>query len=280
MFSKLKAALVLFKSRFSGSKSRSLPEITPKPKHVAVIMDGNGRWANAQGMSRVAGHKRGVESVKNVIKGCLKHEIPYLSIFAFSSENWNRPDAEVNALMELLMGALENQTAKLDENGVRLRLIGDLTRFDKRIQELAEQSIAATAHNAALTLNVAINYGGRWDIVESAKGIAQRVERGELRSEDIDEEMFSAGLSTAGQPDPDLFIRTSGEYRISNFMLWQAAYSEFHFTDILWPDFDEDAFTDALVGFTMRDRRFGGAVDKVKNQSEAAKGGSSEESRA
>ncbi|WP_353411597.1 isoprenyl transferase [Arenicella sp. 4NH20-0111] len=242
-----------------------MPEITPKPAHVAVIMDGNGRWANSQGLSRVAGHKRGVEAVKRLIKGCLRHEIPYLTIFAFSSENWNRPESEVNALMELLMGALENQTAKLDENGVRLRLIGDLNRFDGRIQKLADQAMQATENNSKLTLNVAINYGGRWDITQASKRIAEKVSAGEIRVQDIDEKTLANELTTSGQPDPDLFIRTSGEYRISNFMLWQAAYSEFYFTDLLWPDFDEAAFTDALLKFTSRDRRFGTAVDQIQH---------------
>ncbi len=263
MFAKLKAVSTLVMSRFRSKKHATLPDISPKPAHVAVIMDGNGRWANSQGMSRVAGHRRGVEAVKNLIKGCLRHEIRYLSIFAFSSENWNRPSSEVNALMELLMGALENQTPKLDENGVKLRLIGDLTRFDTKIQLLAKQAMEATQANTQLTLNVAINYGGRWDLTQAAQKLAKKVANGELAPEQITDDAISNELSTAGQPDPDLFIRTSGEYRISNFMLWQSAYSEFYFTDLLWPDFDEDAFTDALLRYTQRDRRFGNAVDKV-----------------
>lgn len=263
MLSTLKALFALLLSKFKKPNSAELPIITPKPEHVAVIMDGNGRWANSQGLSRVAGHKRGVEAVKNLIKGCLRHEIPYLTIFAFSSENWNRPENEVNALMELLIGALENQTPKLDENGVKLRLIGDLSRFDKKIQKLADDAMTATEGNSSLTLNVAINYGGRWDMVQATKKLAQKLSAGEIGEADITEAAISAELSTAGQPDPDLFIRTSGEYRISNFMLWQAAYSEFYFTDLLWPDFDENAFTDALLKFTNRDRRFGNAVDQI-----------------
>ncbi|GAA6137212.1 polyprenyl diphosphate synthase [Arenicella sp. 4NH20-0111] len=265
MISTLKALFALLRGKLNNGGHVVLPEITPKPAHVAVIMDGNGRWANSQGLSRVAGHKRGVEAVKRLIKGCLRHEIPYLTIFAFSSENWNRPESEVNALMELLMGALENQTAKLDENGVRLRLIGDLNRFDGRIQKLADQAMQATENNSKLTLNVAINYGGRWDITQASKRIAEKVSAGEIRVQDIDEKTLANELTTSGQPDPDLFIRTSGEYRISNFMLWQAAYSEFYFTDLLWPDFDEAAFTDALLKFTSRDRRFGTAVDQIQH---------------
>ena len=227
-------------------------------------MDGNGRWANAKGLSRVAGHKKGVDSVKNLIKGCLQHDVPYLSIFAFSSENWSRPSTEVSALMELLSSALLHQSKKLHENGVKLTIIGDTSKLDPSIQRLASEAIALTSNNTALHFNVAINYGGRWDIVNAARTLAQRVKDGEMSVEDIDEESFGSELATAGIPDPDLYIRTSGEYRLSNFMLWQAAYSEFYFVDTLWPDFDEDAFTEALYRYTHRDRRFGAAEDKIK----------------
>ncbi len=237
--------------------------ITPKPMHVAVIMDGNGRWANSHGLSRVAGHKRGVDAVRSLIKSCIEHEIPYLSIFAFSSENWNRPESEVNALMDLLGHALETQTKKLNENGVRLRLLGDLTRLNEPLQQLADEAQAITANNTKLVLNAAINYGGRWDITQACKHLAQQVADGELSPEDITEEKIQSYISTSEIPDPDLFIRTSGEYRISNFLLWQSAYSEFYFTDILWPDFDSDAFTDALLKYTRRDRRFGRAFDRL-----------------
>ena len=226
-------------------------------------MDGNGRWANSQGLSRVAGHKRGVDSVKALIKSCIQHEIPYLSIFAFSSENWNRPESEVNALMELLGNALETQTKKLNENGVRLRLIGDMSRFNDTIQSLAVNAQDATASNDKLVFNVAINYGGRWDITQACQKLAKKVANGEIQASDITEEAINNEMSTAGIPDPDLFIRTSGEYRISNFLLWQAAYSEFYFTDVLWPDFGEDEFTDALIKYTNRDRRYGNAVDNI-----------------
>ena len=248
---------------FKRPKRQGVPVITPKPEHVAVIMDGNGRWANSQGLTRIAGHKRGVDSVKALIKSCISHEIPYLSIFAFSSENWNRSEDEVNALMDLLIQAFETQTKKLNEHGVRLQLIGDLSRFSDRIQALAKTAQADTKNNDKLFFNVAINYGGRWDITQACKKVAEKIEAGELTSSEITEDHISDNVSTAGMPDPDLYIRTSGEYRISNFLLWQAAYAEFYFTDILWPDFDEDAFTQALLKFTDRDRRYGGAVDKV-----------------
>lgn len=220
-------------------------------------MDGNGRWANAQGLSRIAGHKQGVDSVKGLIKSCIEHEIPYLSIFAFSSENWNRPRKEVNALMDLLGNALETQTRKLNENGVQLKLIGDLSRFSPRIQQLAERAQADTAENSKLVFSVAINYGGRWDITQACRQIAEQIATGTLNADDVDETLVESFLSTHGIPDPDLFIRTSGEYRISNFLLWQAAYAEFYFTDVLWPDFDQQAFTEALLKYTHRDRRYG-----------------------
>ena len=248
---------------FKQNKPKHVPVITPKPKHVAVIMDGNGRWANAKGLTRIAGHKRGVDSVRGLIKSCISHEIPCLSIFAFSSENWNRSEDEVNALMDLLIQALETQTKKLNEHGVRLKILGDLSRFNEKIQKLAHSAQAETAGNTKLLLNVAINYGGRWDITQACKRLAEQVEQGLISVDDINESRISDQLSTAGMPDPDLYIRTSGEYRISNFLLWQAAYSEFYFTDRLWPDFDADAFTEALVKYTDRDRRFGSAVDKI-----------------
>ena len=248
---------------FKRKKNERDRLITPKPKHVAVIMDGNGRWANAHGLTRVAGHKRGVDAVRGLIKSCIEHEIPYLSIFAFSSENWNRPESEVNALMELLGQALETQTKKLNENGVRLRLLGDLTRLSEPLQKLADEAQTSTANNTKLVLNAAINYGGRWDITQACKHLAQQVADGKLSPEDITEEKIQSYISTSDVPDPDLFIRTSGEYRISNFLLWQSAYSEFYFTDILWPDFDGDAFTDAILKYRRRDRRFGNAFDRL-----------------
>ena len=261
MLNKLKALLGLV----TDDRPSAIAQLSPKPQHVAVIMDGNGRWANAKGLTRVAGHKHGVDSVKGLIKSCIKHEIPYLSIFAFSSENWNRPQSEVEALMDLLVNALETQTKKLDENGVRLQLLGDLSRFDQRIRNLAVGALSETASNDKLVLNVAINYGGRWDIAQACKKLARKVARGEIDAEQVDEDAINKELSTAGMPDPDLFIRTSGEYRISNFLLWQAAYSEFYFTDVLWPDFDEEAFTEALVKYARRDRRFGNVVDNFKD---------------
>lgn len=245
-------------------------DLRPKPEHVAVVMDGNGRWANRRGLSRIAGHKKGVDAVKLLIKGCLKHQIPNLSIFAFSSENWNRPKDEVSALMDLLVNAFQTQTEKLNEHGVRLRLIGDLSRFDDEIQALARRSMKETKDNTNLTLNVAINYGGRWDLVNATQRVAEKVQAGELSPEDINEDTISQYLSTADLPDPDLFIRTSGEYRISNFFLWQSAYTEFFFVDILWPDFDEDVFTQALLSYTKRERRYGRVLKGIDAETEQA----------
>ena len=248
---------------FGKRKSSKKIEIKPKPNHIAIIMDGNGRWAKQQGKNRVAGHKKGVQSVKSAIKSCLEHEIGYLTLFAFSSENWNRPKAEVNALMELFTSALESQARKLHENGVKLQLIGDLSRFSAKIQKLAASAEELTKENDKLILSVAVNYGGRWEIAEACKKLAHKVELGELKAEQITEELIQENIATSDIPDPDLFIRTSGEYRISNFLLWQAAYAEFYFTDILWPDFGEEEFTDALLKYTNRERRFGKTGEQV-----------------
>ena len=247
----------LIKKLFSRSAYQHVPVITPKPNHVAVIMDGNGRWANSKGLSRVAGHKQGVDAVKALIRGCINHEIKYLTIFAFSSENWNRPPNEVSALMELFSNALDTQSRKLNENGVKLQLIGDLEKFGSRIQTQAARVQAETAHNERLVFTVAVNYGGRWDIAQACQRIAEKVAAGEIASAEINEDTVAQHLSTSGIPDPDLFIRTSGEYRISNFMLWHFAYSELYFTDILWPDFGELEFARALADYSRRERRFG-----------------------
>lgn len=256
---------------FGRKKGSNKIEIKPKPQHVAIIMDGNGRWAKKQGKNRVAGHKKGVQSVKSAIKSCLEHEIGYLTLFAFSSENWNRPKAEVNALMELFTSALESQVRKLNENGVKLRMIGDLSRFSKKIQKLVASAEELTKNNNKLVLSVAVNYGGRWEIAEACKKLAYQVEQGHLEPGDISEELIQQNLSTSDIPDPDLFIRTSGEYRISNFLLWQAAYAEFYFTDIFWPDFGEDEFTEALLKYTNRERRFGKTGEQVVTKDNEAK---------
>ena len=252
--------------RFFKRKHNKKAILSSRPDHVAVIMDGNGRWANARGMTRVAGHKQGVNSVKSLIKSCITYEIPYLTIFAFSSENWSRPESEVSTLMDLLATALETQTKKLKEHGTQLKLMGDLSKFSPQIQELANKAQQEVPDNINLHFSVAINYGGRWDITQACRKLADKVAAGEMNPEQITESTIAEQLSTSGMPDPDFYIRTSGEYRLSNFMLWQAAYSEFYFTDILWPDFDEKAFDDALLQYANRERRFGSANDQVSEQ--------------
>jgi undecaprenyl diphosphate synthase len=227
------------------------------PRHVAIIMDGNGRWARARGESRNAGHVAGVAAVRRVVEECLRQGIPVLSLFAFSSENWGRPAEEVRGLMELFLSALGQEIESLRKNGVRLRFIGERAALAAALQERMREAEEETLGNDALTLLVAMSYGGRRDIVLAAQRIAARVARGELAPAACDEVEFARGLALAGIPDPDLFIRTGGERRISNFLLWNLAYTELYFTDVLWPDFDADAFATALRDFAGRQRRYG-----------------------
>jgi len=227
------------------------------PRHVAIIMDGNGRWAEARGQPRHAGHQQGVEPVRMCVRECLRHGIGALTLFAFSSENWRRPGAEVGALMGLFVEALESEVEELHGNGVRLSFIGDLQGFPARLQARMQAAGERTAQNVKLSLQVAVGYGGRWDIVQAARQLAQRCASGEMLPEDIDEDSFGAALQLAGLPDPDLFIRTGGERRISNFLLWNLAYTELYFSPELWPDFDAACFAAALADFAARQRRFG-----------------------
>jgi len=232
------------------------------PRHVAIIMDGNGRWARARGEPRHAGHVAGVAAVRGVVEHCLRRGIPLLTLFAFSSENWGRPADEVRSLMQLFMGALAQEVEDLKRNRVRLRFIGERTTLAAELQERMAESEAATAAGGALTLLIAVSYGGRRDIVLAARALAARVVRGELAADECDEAQFARGLALAGFADPDLFIRTGGERRISNFLLWNLAYTELYFTDVLWPDFDAAAFEAALQDYAGRQRRYGlvGAV--------------------
>ena len=233
------------------------------PRHVAIIMDGNGRWAHSRGESRNAGHAAGVAAVRGVISHCLERGIPLLTLFAFSSENWGRPAEEVRGIMELFLGALAQELAELQRNGVRLRFIGERAALAPPLQARMQEAEAATAANAALTLLVAVSYGGRADIVGAARRLAGRVARGELAPAACDEAEFVRGLALAGLPDPDLFIRTGGERRISNFLLWNLAYTELYFTDVLWPDFGAAAFDAALQDYAGRQRRYGLAPAQV-----------------
>lgn len=228
------------------------------PQHVAVVMDGNGRWAKSKGLPRVAGHKVGVESVRCAVQYCLNLGIRYLTIFAFSSENWKRPALEVAALKELFAVSLAKETKKLHEQGVRMRFIGDVASFGRRLANAAQKAEQVTADNHNLTLVIALNYGGQWDICEATKQMAQQVQAGRLSVDEITPATFGQHLSTSGMPDPELYIRTSGEYRISNFLLWQLAYSELYFCDTFWPEFNETEWDKAIQWYQGRQRRFGG----------------------
>lgn len=245
-----------------------IPEISSIPQHVAIIMDGNGRWAERQGLPRVAGHKAGVETVRAVIQACAEKGIKVLTLFAFSSENWRRPKKEVSLLMSLFLVALQREVKKLHKNGVQLRIVGDVSAFDNKIQEQIKKSEELTKDNNRLVLNVAANYGGQWDITCAVKSLAKQVESGTLKADDITADLISQNLNMNDLPEPDLFIRTGGEQRISNFLIWQLAYSELYFTDTLWPDFDRQAFELALTSFAGRQRRFGHTgeqIEKMKN---------------
>lgn len=238
------------------------------PKHVAVIMDGNGRWAKARGLPRVAGHRQGAESARRIVKLALEAGVEYLTLFGFSSENWSRPKDEVGELMKLLRFYLRSETAEFHKNNARLRVIGDRTGFDEDIIELIKNAESLTADNDGITVVIALNYGGRHDIAQAARRIALRsVEEGHAPSVQEIEAQFDAHLMTAGMPEPDLLIRTSGEQRISNFLLWQCSYAEFFFTDTLWPDFDKADLDDALSAYAGRDRRYGGLTRSSRVES-------------
>jgi len=233
------------------------------PRHIAIVMDGNGRWAKARLRPRSFGHNAGRKAVREVVEGCLRQGVEALTLFAFSSENWRRPDEEVGALMELFLRALDKEVDELHEQGVRLRFIGDLTAFNAELRKRMELAMARTAGNLKLALNVAVNYGGRWDIIHAARQAAIAVVQGELRVEDIDEARFGGYTSLAELPPLDLFIRTGGEIRVSNFLLWQIAYAELHFTDTLWPDFDQACLARAIEDFARRERRYGKTGEQV-----------------
>ncbi len=234
------------------------------PRHVAIIMDGNGRWARARHLPRVAGHRVGLEAVRKTIKACVSHGVEVLTLFAFSSENWRRPKEEVGLLMNLFMTALDSEVKKLHKNGVRLRIIGDVAGFGPELQQRIHAAEELTQGNTTLSLNIAANYGGRWDITEACRRLAEEVAAGTLQCEAISEELLRSHLSLSELPEPDLFIRTGGEQRISNFLLWQLAYTELYFTELLWPAFDQKAFVEALDSFAGRQRRFGRTGEQVE----------------
>lgn len=227
------------------------------PTHVAIIMDGNGRWARSRGLPRTAGHKQGAEAVRRSIEACFELGVSYLTLFGFSSENWKRPEAEVMDLMVLLRRYLQSEIAELHKNGVRVRVIGERSRFSPDIVSLIRNAEEMTKANDALHLTVALNYGSRQEISKTARELAEAVAAGKIKAQDIDEALFSGHLTTADMPDPDLLIRTSGEKRLSNFLLWQSAYAELVFLDVLWPDFNKSHLEDAIHEFHRRERRYG-----------------------
>jgi undecaprenyl diphosphate synthase len=236
------------------------------PEHIAIIMDGNGRWAQKHALGRIAGHRKGSEAVRRVVRACRKLGVKYLTLYAFSSENWSRPEEEVSALMSLLIRYLRSEEKELLDNGIRLTAIGNIAALPDRVKKTLQKTMDGTAGNREMTLVLALNYGGRDEILEAArKALAER-DRGRLVPGDLTPELFSSYLYTAGIPDPDLLIRTSGEYRVSNFLLWQTAYTEFFFTDVLWPDFSEEDLTEAISDYQRRERRFGLTSEQLQRK--------------
>jgi undecaprenyl diphosphate synthase len=250
------------------SSTVEIPEHGDVPRHVAIIMDGNGRWARRRRLPRIAGHKRGVEAVRATVKSCAERGVAFLTLFAFSSENWRRPPDEVALLMQLFIAALENEVQKLHSNGIRLKVIGERSRFDRKIQSLIAEGERLTAANAGLTLTIAANYGGRWDVLQALARLAH--DRPEAVAGPLDEEVLTPYLAMSYAPEPDLFIRTGGEQRVSNFLLWQMAYTELHFTDTLWPDFDVAALDAAFAWYRARERRFGRTSEQLEEASQHA----------
>ena len=234
------------------------------PGHIAIVMDGNGRWARNRNRPRSMGHQAGLKALRSTIECCVEMGVETLTVFAFSSENWNRPAGEVSRLMELLLRALGKEAGELHENGICLRFIGDISAFKPVIQQKMLEAETLTADNNRLIANIAVNYGGRWDISQAARKIARAVAKGALSPDDVDETRFAHFLALADSPDPDLFIRTGGEMRISNFLLWQSAYTEFYFSTVLWPDFDKTALDEAIKAFQSRERRFGKTSEQVR----------------
>ena len=234
------------------------------PRHVAIIMDGNGRWAKREGLARMFGHRKGVETVHRITEAAAELGIEYLTLYTFSTENWNRPKEEVDALMALLVDTIAKETPTLMKNNIRLQAIGDLSRLPKATHDKFLSCIEQTSGNTGLVLVIALSYSARWEMIQAAKSIAMAVQQGGLLVEDINEEVIASYMTTAQMPDPDLLIRTSGELRISNFLLWQLAYSELYFTDCLWPEFSEEEFYKAIVNYQNRERRFGKTSEQVR----------------
>ncbi|MEH6456777.1 MAG: isoprenyl transferase [Cocleimonas sp.] len=233
------------------------------PKHIAIVMDGNGRWAKAKNRPRFMGHKKGVDAVRDIVKECSKLKVECLSLFAFSSENWKRPEEEISHLMGLFMMALDREAKSLAKNNVKLKIVGDLSAFSEKLQEKIKHVEELTANSTGLNLIVAANYGGRWDITEATKKMGKLIESGEKLADSITEDDIIQNLTTENFPDPDLFIRTGGEKRISNFLIWQMAYAELYFTDLLWPDFNAEHLNTAIQDYSSRQRRFGKTSEQI-----------------
>jgi undecaprenyl diphosphate synthase len=236
------------------------------PTHIAIIMDGNGRWAKRRGLPRVAGHREGVKSVRDVVEACAQLGVKYLTLFAFSTENWRRPKEEIDTLMKLLIKTLRSETEKLHKNDIKLMAIGDIDSLPKEVRKELKEAMEKTKNNKRMVLNLALSYSGRWEIIEAVKEIARDVKKGKVKIEEIDDKLFSNYLKTAGIPDPDLLIRTSGELRISNFLLWQIAYTELYITDCLWPDFRRKHLYEAIRDYQRRERRFGMTSEQIKKK--------------
>ena len=236
------------------------------PLHIAIIMDGNGRWARSKGKTRIEGHVAGVESVRDVVEACTQLGIKFLTLFTFSTENWKRPENEISALMQLLINVIGRESRKLHENNIRLNIIGAINMLPDKVRAVLTKTMDLTKNNNKLVLNIALSYSGQWDIVQACKTIAVDIQSGRLNPENVDEQMFSSYLSTAFMPDPELLIRTSGEFRISNFMLWQSAYSEIFFTNTYWPDFRRSQLYDAIREYQSRERRFGLTSEQIQQK--------------
>ncbi|MFL6710099.1 MAG: polyprenyl diphosphate synthase [Massilia sp.] len=243
------------------SSTKAVPEAPKVPRHVAIIMDGNGRWATRRMLPRVAGHVKGVDAVRDIVEACALRGVEYLTLFAFSSENWRRPEEEVSLLMRLFVTALEREVSKMHANDIRLKVVGDLSRFDAKLREMIANAERRTANNSRLTLTICANYGGRWDIMQATSKMVQA----NPGVTEFAEEQLAEHLAMAYAPEPDLFIRTGGEERISNFLLWQLAYSELYFTDAFWPDFSPEKLDEAILSYQSRERRFGRTGDQLSN---------------
>lgn len=251
----------------SSASDEQVKELLKKsgeiPKHIAIIMDGNGRWAKKRGLPRVAGHKRGVDTVKEIVEACAEIGVKFLTLYTFSTENWKRPKDEVSTLMRLLLNSLRDRVNELNDNDIRLTTIGDTGSLPMAVRKQLEFDIERTKNNKKMVLNLALSYSGRWELLEAIKQIANSIVKGKIKSEDIDEKLVSSFLTTKNIPDPDLLIRTSGEFRVSNFLLWQIAYSEFIITETLWPDFSRFDLYDAIRIFQKRERRFGKVSEQI-----------------